>query len=151
MLRHARIRYEWQRHELEINVPDALDAGAVAEVTSTFEQSYESRYGSAALLPEAKLELVSVRVEAVAPTGVRAAGRMANVTTDALEKPPRQTTFERGVAPRETPVYDGGAIGTGEPIIGPAVIDLPTTGIVVPPGTTVVRSDGGDFIMTFGS
>jgi len=32
---------------------------------------------------------------------------------------------------------------------GPAVIDLPTTGIVVPPGAQVAVSDGGNFIMTF--
>ena len=86
MLRHARIRYEWQRHELEVNVSDALDADAIAEVTGTFEQTYESRYGSAALLPEARLELVSIRVEAVAPTGAHAVGRTAAATTDQLRK-----------------------------------------------------------------
>jgi N-methylhydantoinase A len=151
MLRHARIRYEWQRHELEVNVPDDLDEAIVADVTGTFEASYESRYGSAALLPEAKLELVSVRVEAVAPTGVRAAGRTAGRTDGDARKETRRIAFERGSAPQDTPVYDGSALTTGQEVHGPAVIDLPTTGIVVPPGTTVVRSDAGDFTMTFGS
>lgn len=151
MLRHAKIRYEWQRHELEVNVPDELNEDAIAEVTKTFEESYESRYGSAALLPEAKLELVSVRVEAVAPTGVRAAGRTAGTPGDSERKASRMVAFERGSDPVETPIYDGGSINAGETIDGPAVIDLPTTGIVVPPGTSVVRSEAGDFTMTFGS
>jgi N-methylhydantoinase A len=150
MVRHARIRYEWQRHELEVNVSGTLDASAIAEMTSTFEQTYESRYGSAALLPEARLELVSIRVQAVVPTGVRAAGRTAATTADELRKPDRTVAFARGEAPRPTPVYNGSAIAAGERIDGPAVIDLPTTGIVIPPGTSVVRSDVGDFIMTFG-
>ena len=34
---------------------------------------------------------------------------------------------------------------------GPAIIDMATTGIVVPPGTRVVRTERGDFILTFGS
>jgi N-methylhydantoinase A len=150
MLRHARIRYEWQRHELEVNVSDALDADAIAEVTGTFEQTYESRYGSAALLPEARLELVSIRVEAVAPTGARAVGRTATATGDQLRKSDRTIAFARGQAPQPTAVYNGGAIAAGQQVDGPAVIDLPTTGIVIPPGTSVVRSDVGDFIMTFG-
>ena len=65
-------------------------------------------------------------------------------------KDERAIAFVRGEAPQPTAVYNGGAIGAGQRVDGPAVIDLPTTGIVIPPGTSVVRSDVGDFIMTFG-
>ncbi|MCW3065715.1 MAG: hydantoinase/oxoprolinase family protein [Solirubrobacterales bacterium] len=150
-LRHAKIRYEWQRHELEVDVPDQLDAEAVADVTSRFEAMYESRYGSAALLPEARTEIVSVRLEAVLPTGTSAVTRTARLGEGSARKGTRTAFFTRGEAGHETPVYNGAALPAGEVVTGPAVIDLPTTGIVVPPGTQVVQSTGGDFVLTFGS
>jgi N-methylhydantoinase A len=151
MIRHARIRYEWQRHELEVTVPDDLDIGALAELTTRFEEMYESRYGSAALLPEAKLELVSLRVEAVAATGVKSLTRSTGGETGSDRKPSRTAYFERGAAGQETPVYQGEALKADAVVDGPAIIDMATTGIVVPPGTRVVRTDRGDFILTFGS
>jgi N-methylhydantoinase A len=147
--RYARIRYEWQRHELDIEVPAGLDAGRLGEVVKTFERTYESRYGSAALLPEARHEIVSLRLEAVIATGVEARSH-TRIVEEQLEKPARTAHFERGKPGIETPVYRGRAIHRGQEITGPAIIDLPTTGIVVPPGTTVTGSGGGNFTMTFG-
>jgi N-methylhydantoinase A len=151
LLRHAKIRYEWQRHELEVDVAAELDDAAIAAMTERFEQMYESRYGSAALLPDAQLELVSVRVEAVMPTGASALTRSAQVGAGDVRKGTRTAYFTRGEQGIETPVYNGGALEADQVIDGPAVIDLPTTGIVVPPGTQVVRTAGGDFVLTFRS
>lgn len=151
ILRRAKLRYEWQRHELEVDVPDQLDEAAIAEVCARFEQIYESRYGSAALLPEARMEIVSLRTDAVLPVGPTAGVRTARISQEPRRKGTRTTYFVRGEGGLETPVYNGGALGVDEVITGPAVIDLPTTGIVVPPDTRVARSAGGDFVLTFGS
>jgi len=35
----------------------------------------------------------------------------------------------------------------GEPVEGPAIIDLAITGIVLPPGTTCERRGTGDFVI----
>jgi len=63
----------------------------------------------------------------------------------------RTVHFTRGDPGIETPVQDGRALAIGDEVAGPAVIDLPTTGIVVPPGATLTISDGGNFVLTFES
>ncbi len=147
--RFARMRYEGQRNELEVTVPTGgLDNEKLAAVTADFEERYEQRYGSAALLPDARFEVVNVRSEASVPTGIDVQAHPPSGEGDA-KKEPRLVAFKRGEEPQETPVYDGTAIGADETISGPAVIDLPTTGIVVPPDATVTRTERGDFKLTF--
>lgn len=148
--RYARIRYEWQRNELEVGVPAGLTEQRLHEVLASFERTYESRYGSAALLPEAALEIVSLRVEAIIPTAAHASSNMpARAVESSADSQTRVVHFERGVPGQETPVHNGRMLNTGQRVVGPAVIDLPTTGIVVPPGATVTVSGGGNFVMTF--
>ena len=148
--RYARMRYEWQRNELEVGIPAGeLSDEVLAEVTADFEQRYEQRYGQAALLPDARFEIVNVRAEALVPTGVEVKAHGVDADTHDARKPDRKVTFERGEEPRDTPVYDGTALEAGQTIEGPAVIDLPTTGIPVPPDATVRRTERGDFHLTF--
>lgn len=151
LVRHARVRYEWQRHELEILVPGSeLGPDSISELRAAFEASYAGRYGQAALLPEANLEIVSVTAEAVVATGVQSVTRSASGTDDhAPEGATRTVYFERGAGGLSAQVLRSDDLDPGQSIIGPAVIDMPTTGIVVPPNTRVTRADGGDFIMTF--
>src|SRR5215213_1526497 len=147
--RFARMRYEWQRNELEVTVPTGdLDDDKLKAVTADFEERYEQRYGSAALLPDARFEMVNVRSEASVPTGVDVQAQPPSGERDE-HKPSRRVAFKRGGDPQDTPVYDGTAVAAGEQIGGPAVIDLPTTGIVVPPDATVTRTERGDFKLTF--
>jgi N-methylhydantoinase A len=148
--RFARMRYEWQRNELEVTVPTGeLDEQVLLEVTSDFEQRYEQRYGAAALLPDARFEIVNVRAEAAVPTGVTVESHAATSGGGDARKPSRLVAFERGTEPHETAIYDGTAVAPGEAISGPAVIDLPTTCIVIPPDARVTRSDRGNFNLTF--
>ena len=147
--RYARLRYEWQRNELEVGVPiEELSDERLNAVTSDFEDRYEQRYGSAALLPDARFEIVNVRADASVSTGVDVESHPPSAGGDA-SKGTRVVAFERGQDPQETPVFDGTAITAGEQISGPAIIDLPTTGIVVPPDAGVTRTERGDFKLTF--
>jgi N-methylhydantoinase A len=148
--RFARMRYEWQRNELEVSVPNGqLDEEQVTKVTTDFEQRYEQRYGSAALLPDARFEIVNVRSEAAVPTGVAVQSHAVRPRSRDARKESRPVAFERGREPEDTPIYDGTALPADEPIAGPAVIDLPTTGIVIPPDASATRSVRGDFNLTF--
>jgi N-methylhydantoinase A len=147
--RYARMRYEWQRNELEVTVPAGeLSDDVLQQVTADFEQRYEQRYGQAALLPDARFEIVNVRSEALVPTGVEVQAHGVDAEGDA-RKADRKVAFARGEEPQDTPIYDGTAIEAGQEIEGPAVIDLPTTGIPVPPDATVTRTERGDFHLTF--
>jgi len=148
--RYARLRYEWQRNELEIPVPEGkLDDARVAELIRDFEHRYESRYGPAALLPGARFEIVNIRAEALQETGLGAASQLAISNGSGGGEKTRPVAFERGSEPVETPVFAGGGLEAEREIEGPAVIDLPTTGILVPPGAVATRTGRGDFELTF--
>lgn len=148
--RYVRMRYEWQRNELEIPVPDgALDDALVDRVLKEFEERYESRYGSAALLPDARYEIVNVRAEALQETGIGAGAHPSAGNGGASQARTRAAAFERGAEPQEVPVHAGASVAPGTEIEGPAVIDLPTTGIVVPPDAHASRTERGDYVLTF--
>jgi N-methylhydantoinase A len=151
--RFARMRYEWQRNELEVELPEGkLDAAAVEAATDDFRASYGARYGSAALLPGARMEVTTLRAEVVIPVGASSAARhtgRGGAAGAGSAKAPRPIAFERGVEPQPAEVHEGNALVPGQVVSGPAVIDLPTTGIVVPAGARLERSEAGDFILTF--
>jgi N-methylhydantoinase A len=147
--RLGHMRYEWQRNELDVMFANGtLDTAAVGAATSAFEQRYEARYGSAALLPEATFELTTLAVELTIPVAARDVTRQTGAGGGSATKASRPVAFRRGEPAADTPIYDGNALTAGDVVEGPAVIDLPTTGIVVPRHTRVERSDAGDFILT---
>jgi N-methylhydantoinase A len=146
--RFARMRFQWQRHELEMRLPDEpLDNARVEQIAADFVAMYGERYGEAALLPGARLEIVSLRLEPAIAAGTARLDRLS-VKDQRLNKGTRQVWFERGQGPVDADVYDGDAMPVGAAITGPAVIDLAITGIVLPPGTICERRAPGDFVLS---
>jgi N-methylhydantoinase A len=147
--RFVRMRLEWQRHELEVPIPDGpLDSAAIDGVINEFRRSYGIRYGEGAMLADARLEIVSMRLEATVAVGVGSTSRRGQEAAETVVKENRTVYFKRGEDPVFADVYDGLNIPVDEPVRGPAVIDLPTTGIVVPRDASVVRTTAGDYVMT---
>jgi len=144
------MRYEWQRNEIEVALPlGDLDEAAVEGATEDFRETYGARYGSAALLPGARMEITNLRAEILIPLGASSATRQTGQGAATGAKPPRPIAFERGAEPQLTEVFDGNSLAPGQIVRGPTVVDLPTTGIVVPAGAAVERSAAGDFVLTF--
>jgi len=149
--RFARMRFQWQRHELEMSFPAGeIDAAALEEVKREFVDIYTDRYGEVALLPGAAVEIVSIRLEPAIAMGSENLDRLDVATGEEFAKGTRPVHFERGAGAVEAAVYNGDAMPLGEVVEGPAVIDLAITGIVVPPGTRCERRPTGDFVMTLG-
>lgn len=145
--RFARMQFQWQLHELEIRLPDGpLTLEVVDQVCRDFVAMYAERYGEAALLPGARLEIVSLRLESAISMGSEVLDRLQQ-HGGSHEKGRRQVWFARGEGFTDTPVYDGDRLPVGEIVDGPAVIDLAITGIVVPRGTTCQRRPTGDFVL----
>jgi N-methylhydantoinase A len=92
---------------------------------------------------------VNLRAEALQETGLGAAAKQAATNGAGGQSRTREVAFERGAPAQEVPALPGAGLETGSSVEGPAVIDLPTTGIVVPPGAQASRTDRGDFILTF--
>jgi N-methylhydantoinase A len=147
--RYARMRFQWQRHELEMSFPAGeIDAATLEEVKRQFVEIYTQRYGEVALLPGAAVEIVSIRLEPAITMGSENLDRLDVAEGEEFVKGTRPVYFERGAGAVDAAVYNGDAMPLGEVIEGPAVIDLAITGIVVPPGTSCERRKTGDFVMT---
>jgi N-methylhydantoinase A len=145
--RYARLRFQWQLHELEMRLPDEQITDArVEEITREFVSIYAERYGEAALLPGARLQIDSLRLEPAIAMGSTTLDRLT-VDERPFHQGKRELYFERGAGPVEADVYRGDALPVDEPVEGPAVIDLAITGIVLPPGTTCQRRKTGDFVL----
>ncbi|HVX33695.1 MAG TPA: hydantoinase/oxoprolinase family protein [Solirubrobacterales bacterium] len=149
--RFARMRFQWQRHELEMSFPaGAIDASTLEEVKREFVDIYTDRYGEVALLPGAAVEIVSIRLEPAIAMGSENLDRLDVAEGEEFAKGTRPVYFERGAGAVAAAAYNGDAMPLGEVVEGPAVIDLAITGIVVPPGTKCERRATGDFVMTLG-
>jgi N-methylhydantoinase A len=147
--RYARMRFQWQRHELEMRLPDGeIDAERLEQIKGQFVELYTERYGEVALLPGARVEIVSIRLEPAIAIGRGNLDRLEVVEGEEFRKGSREVFFQRGAGAVVAPTYNGDAMPLGEVVEGPAVIDLAITGIVVPPGTRCERHDTGDFVMT---
>jgi N-methylhydantoinase A len=132
-----------------MRLPDTpLDDDAVEEMARSFVAMYGERYGEAALLPGARLELVSLRLEPAIPAGTAALDRSSSRNGAGARAGTRELFFERGEGSMRADVYNGDAMAVGDAVTGPAVIDMAITGIVLPPGTTCERRRTGDFVLT---
>ena len=63
-------------------------------------------------------------------------------------RPPRSVYLHRGEGEVAATILDGAALAAGESVRGPAVVDLATTGVLVPPKAQLHRTPAGDFVIT---
>jgi N-methylhydantoinase A len=150
--RFANMQYEEQLGQLEVPVSDSsVDHEDIEEIVERFEQEYKQRYTAAALLPEAREMLVSLRINAVGKTekinrSLQEQGERD--PTKSSEKPTREVYLGPDKGKVRTNVFDGVELSVGNEISGNAMIDLPKTSIVVPEGHTIAVTNRGDFEIT---
>jgi N-methylhydantoinase A len=147
--RFAEMRYRTQTHELLVPVPRGrLDAALVRELAARFHEVYEGTYGKGSAFAEAGIEIETFRVEA--------AGR--------TQKPAFATLPERPPAPRRTrdvyladagrrvplEVVDWLDLSPGAHVRGPAIIEHPSTTVVVEPGQAATVDAYGNLTIVEG-
>jgi N-methylhydantoinase A len=146
LLWQADLRHEGQSTEL--TVPFEASPDAVERIAERFLAEYLKTYG---YRDDTAIELVKVRLvgrglrELRLDLGkMRPAERKGESVTLT-----RRVSFGRGLDFIETPVVDRLAL-TGEPRIGPLIIDEVDATIVVPPDATVSRDSVGSIVMELG-
>ena len=141
--RYAELRYAGQEHTLEIQLPDGsdLDPGWLATVRDRFERRCLEAYAFRLDVP---LEVVSVRVSAVAPrppltwTSDDAAGAAGPPASS------RRVDFDAdGVL--EVPVI--GRAELAGTLDGPCVVEEPAATTLVLPGQAVSRDETGNLVI----
>jgi N-methylhydantoinase A len=132
------LRYRGQSFELAI--PGGLEA-TPEELRDGFEREHEERYGYRD--SEQELELVTIRVTATAEgTDVELAGE------DSEPEPERSTREAILGGERVELEVLRGIPGPGVQVDGPAVVELPESTLLVPPGWAAEVDDTGTIKMT---
>ena len=154
------MRHKGQIHEVEVGLDEApVGQHEFERLPERFTSLYERLYGSGSSLAGARLEIVTARCRASAATP-----KPSFVKHDGLtgEIPPGASLGQRSVYwPRiagasegaatalpgriETPIYDGHRLVPGNRLVGPAVLELETTTVVLHPGQTLQMDAYGNF------
>ena len=134
--RYADVRYKGQSFELTV---DADDADAIA---SAFHVLHEQRYGYS--LIDAPVELVAIRL--VAQTSApRPRLAEQRTETEVGAQSTRTASFDGQWV--ETPMFAVDALSRGEPVIGPAIVDLGDATCLVRPGWAAATDQTGALTM----
>lgn len=145
--RFADMRYLGQSYDLEVPLPDAVDASGIARAVAAFRDLYRQVYGHGSL--EDAVEFVNLRVLLSGPAarpemGLRDDSRAA----EAAPYSERPAYFGAGDGWRDTPVYDRAALPVAARFDGPAIVTQPDTTTVVYPGHCCRVDVSGNLVIT---
>jgi N-methylhydantoinase A len=141
IVRRLDMRYQGQGHEIEVALPDAVNAADLFQhVGELFGAAYERIY---TLRLDEPVEIVNWKVEAVGPpTGLGERYALTGIAIPATALKGRRRAYD-AVAGELTdwPVYDRYALQPGTVIDGPALIEEHESTVVVGSGDRVVVDD----------
>jgi N-methylhydantoinase A len=137
---HFEADLRFRRQKWELTVPftgGTVDAAGLEQLVGDFRTEYARRYGEGALMAGAVVELVSVRAIGVGRTvkpDLAPSTARHEANGSAARTGEREVRVDRDGAPIEVGVYAGSALGPGDRITGPGLVDGSDTTVWVPPG-----------------
>ena len=148
------MRYAGQEHAVNVAAPPAMltppfHREALAELVASFHAAHERAYTYA--LPGEPVVITNVRVDAIGrqPTPTPQRWTQGGTAADALiHRRPVLLSLADGYV--ETPVYDRERLAAGETVVGPCIIEEPTSTTVVHPGQSVTVDDYGNLVLRAG-
>ncbi|TSE01518.1 hydantoinase/oxoprolinase family protein [Skermania sp. ID1734] len=139
--REIDMRFTMQLAEVATAVPNgSLDAAAIAAAADLFEQRYAELYGAGSGFREAGIQAITFRVRA---TGILPfspalpelkSGDSADAAVARIGS--RKVCLDGALGYVDTDVYDYSKLLAGHTLSGPAIVEVPTTTVVVPHNTT---------------
>lgn len=140
LFREIDMRYSMQLAELAAPVDDGpVDEAQVAAVADRFERHYAELYGEGSGFRQAGMQAITYRVRAIGvlpfSPALPAIGKAGGPDAGAARTGRRPIRLGTG-GYADTDIYDYALLRAGHRIAGPAVIEVPTTTVVVPTGTT---------------
>lgn len=155
--REIDMRYAMQLAEVTTPVAArALDTKAIEAAADGFEERYAELYGKDAGFREAGIQAITFRVRGVGILPF--SPKLPHVPAAGMSDPAdvqvgsRPVCLDAATGYAETAIYDYRKLRAGHVLRGPAVIEVPTTTVVVPAGTTgTIDTLGNLTIHTAGS
>ena len=153
MVRSLDLRYTAQLAEVAVEVPGGeLDTAAMTQVMADFEQRYAELFGEGTGFSAAGVQAITFRVRG---TGVLPFSPALPKVDSATDPDPsvalhaiRKVCLDPRLGYVDTPVYDYRKLRAGHRIAGPAIIEVPTTTVVVPPEMTGTVDHLGNLTIT---
>ena len=150
LTRIAEMKFSLQIHVLEVTVPGGVLTDAdMADQQQRFIARYEQTFGEGSAFPGAGTQIGTCRVIA--------RGRVRTPELPEIDAREIQPAFQREVYWREldglhaTDIYRGEDLGAGSAITGPAIVELPVTTVVLPPGSNAQVDSLGNIVIEVGS
>ncbi|MDO8983465.1 hydantoinase/oxoprolinase family protein [Cypionkella sp.] len=142
------MRYVGQVHECTVEIGNfPVNAQTIDQIKAAFHARHEQLYTYSE--PHSTVEVVNI--ESTVYGLVDKPKRMhiaAGKATDQAIKAYRDAVFSADGSRTRTPIYEGGALGAGAEINGPAVIEEVTTTIVIEPGWSATLDASGSYLIT---
>lgn len=152
VFREVDMRYALQLAELATPIePGPLDEAEVAATGERFERRYAEMFGAGSGFREAGMQAITYRVRAVGvlPFAPALPTLAAGSGEDAREALVGTRSVRLGTAGYvDTDVYDYRRLRAGHRLHGPAIVEVPTTTVVVPAGTTGTVDQLGNLNLT---
>ena len=142
------LRYRRQTHSVEVPVGEVIDEAGLADVVERFEHRYEEIHGAGTGYRPAGIEATTVRLYATIP-GTAATSAPAAHSQQTVPKPARHRDVYFDGWCRDVPVYQAEGLATSGVIGGPALLEWPTTTLVVHPGQQATILPTGQARLTF--
>ena len=143
----ADLRYAGQFNEVEVPGFDTgvADTSAWEKLASRFHRLHDDRFGYS--MPHAEVELINLRLSATGATKKPETQKheLGSPAADHARKGERPAWFDNRMT--TVPVYDGLALQPGNQLPGPAIIEQPTTTIVLPGDTQLGCDEWGNYLL----
>lgn len=133
--RTMEMRYIGQVHECNVLIPNGhIDADKAQVILDRFHKRHKELYTYDEL--DSKVELVNIEVSVMGKISKPQLPTLAPQLEDInqAQTGTRSMLFDREESWIETPIYDGEKFGAGALVIGPALIQEPTTILVIKSG-----------------
>jgi N-methylhydantoinase A len=147
------MRHRGQINEVEVMLEAPRVKGKFEEpLREAFYKRYEQLYGKGSSYRTARLEIVTLRVRASAPTPrpkLSKAARLSGAIPKEAKRPARDIYWTETKKVVKTPIFDGARLVPGNRIAGPCVVETAQTNVVVHPGRTLRVDAYGNFEITF--
>lgn len=150
VVRIMEMRYVGQVHECSIVIPNGtLTSESVDIILQTFHVRHKELYTYDE--PNSSVELVNVSVTVM---GAVSKPKLPTISDElssdirTAKKSERDMIFNQDYQWIKTPIYDGTLLGAESVITGPALIEEPTTTIVITPNWQAKLDKSGTYLLT---
>jgi N-methylhydantoinase A len=146
--RSLEMRYVGQVHECTVDIDTfEINPNTIDRIKEAFHRRHEELYTYSERHGLVEVVNIEATVYGLIDKPEMPTLNQATPARDAV-KGRRKAIFDAKGAGVLTPVYDGGALGAGAEVEGPAIIEETTTTIVIEPGWAAKLHESGSYVIT---